>query len=117
MIFMCAHAVAAARLTKPSMYLEPDINYYLHESEKLAHTIDRDFYKRLWYGAYAAVCLQRGEKGKAQRYSEKSRHGLAGNRILRIFQNDALVPQKRTKRAPALNLLGPGSSIPREDPA
>lgn len=105
-IFMCSHAVAASRLTRPSRYMEPDIKYYLSEAEKLARTIDRDFYKRLCDGAHAAVCLQRGDKAKAQRYAQRSRQGRAGNRILGIFQSGALEPQNSEARRNTFNLLG-----------
>lgn len=104
-IFMCCHAVAAARLSRPSRYLEPDIRYYLTEAEKLSRAINRDFYKKMCDAARAAVCLQRGEKAQAQRYRQRSLQGMTGNRILRIFQDDALEPQKGAVRTSAFKLL------------
>lgn len=105
-LFMCCHAVAAARLSRPSRYLEPDIRYYLSEAEKLARTINHDFYRKLCDGAQAAVCLHRGEKGKAHRYQQRSLQGLTGNRILRIFQDGALEPQKVAAHTDSFKLLG-----------
>jgi hypothetical protein len=116
-IFMCCHAVAAARLARPSRYMEPDINYYLSEAEKIARTINRDFYKKLCDGAHAAVYLQKGEKAKAQRYAQRSLQGMTGNRILRIFQNDALDTRKIEARTSAFNLLGPKSVGPKHGTA
>jgi hypothetical protein len=116
-IFMCCHAVAAARLTRPSRYMEPDINYYLSEAEKIARTINRDFYKKLCDGAHAAVYLQKGEKAKAHRYAQRSLQGMTGNRILRIFQNDALDTRKVEARESAFNLLGPKSAGPKHGAA
>jgi hypothetical protein len=84
-IFMCAHGVAAARLNRPSRYLEPDVNHYLAEANRLARKIKRPFYRKLFYGAQSAVCHLRGEKAKAHRYAEWSKHGEPGNRILKIF--------------------------------
>jgi hypothetical protein len=60
-IFMCCYAVAAARLTRPNRYMEPDINYYLGEAEKIAHTINRDFYKKLCDGARSHLPANGGE--------------------------------------------------------
>lgn len=105
-LFMCCHAVAAARLSRPSRYLEQDIRYYMSEAEKLASTINRDFYRKLCDGAQAAVCLHRGEKGKAHRYQQRSLQGLTGNRILRIFQDGALESQKVAAHADSFKLLG-----------
>ncbi len=84
-VFMCAHAVAAARLDRPSRYLGPDICHYLSEADRLARKIDRTFYKKLCYGAKAAVCQLRGEKAKARRYVARSKQGGSGNRIMKIF--------------------------------
>lgn len=112
-IFMCCYAVAAARLTRPSRYMEPDINYYLGEAEKIAHTINRDFYKKLCDAARAAIYLQRGEKAKARRYTERSLQGVTGNRILLIFQNDALDTRKVKALPGALNILGANSADPK----
>jgi len=84
-LFMCCHAVAAARLNS---YLEPEVNYYLAEAEKLANTIGGNFYPELRAGAFSAVCELRGEKGKAQRYAVRSRQGRVGERILKIFQKN-----------------------------
>lgn len=105
-LFMCCHAVAAARLSRPGRYLERDIQYYLSEAEKLSRTINRDFYRKLCDGAQAAVCLHRGEKGKAHRYQQRSLQGLTGNRILRIFQDGALEPQKIAAHTDSVKLLG-----------
>jgi hypothetical protein len=104
-IFMCSHAVAAARLSRPGRYMEPDIKCYLSEAEKLARSINCDFYKKLCDAAYAAVCLQRGDKAKAQRYAERSKRGRAGNRILGIFESGVLEPRAVAARANALHLL------------
>lgn len=106
-LFMCCHAVAAARLARPGRYLEPEITYYLSEAEKLSRTINRDFYKKLYDGARAAVCLHRGEKGKARRYQQRSLQGLTGNRILRIFQEDALEPQRVAAHTDIFKILDP----------
>jgi hypothetical protein len=87
-IFACSHAVAAARLSRPDHYLEPDVNYYLAEAELLAQQIRRPFYKTLFYGAKSAVFRLRGEKAAARRFAAWSRYGETGNRILRIFHRD-----------------------------
>jgi hypothetical protein len=87
-IFMCCHAVAAARLNRPSRYLMPDVSYYLTEAERLARKINRPFYKKLCYGAKAAIYQLRGEKTKAQRYAAWSKQGGTQNRILKIFYKD-----------------------------
>ncbi|HEX8136628.1 MAG TPA: hypothetical protein VF544_03470 [Pyrinomonadaceae bacterium] len=92
-LFMCSHAVAAARLNRPYRYLEPDINHYLSEADRLARQIKRPFYKKLCYGARAAVCQLRGEKGKARRYATLSRQGGSGNRILKIFYREGQEPE------------------------
>ncbi len=84
-LFTCAHAVAAARLNRPSRYLVPDINHYLSEAAQLARRINRPFYKKLYYGAQSAVSLHLGENARARREAAWSRHGETGNRILKIF--------------------------------
>jgi tetratricopeptide (TPR) repeat protein len=87
-IFMCSHAVAAARLNRPSRHLMPHISYYLKEAERLAQKINRPFYKNLYYGAKAAVYQLCGEKAKARRYAAWSKQSGAQNRILKIFYKD-----------------------------
>jgi hypothetical protein len=91
-VFMCSHAVAAARLNRPSRYLAPDINHYLSKADRLAQTINRPFYKKLYYGAQSAVCLLRGETAAARRYAAWSKRGTAGDRILKIFYRDGQEP-------------------------
>jgi hypothetical protein len=91
-IFMCSHAVAAARLNRESRYLAPDISYYLSKADRLARKINRPFYKKLCYGAKSAVCLLRGERAKAHRYAVWSKHGTTGDRILKIFYRDGQEP-------------------------
>jgi hypothetical protein len=91
-IFMCSHAVAAARLNRESRYLAPDISYYLSKADRLARKINRPFYKKLCYGAKSAVCLLRGERAKAHRYAAWSKHGTTGDRILKIFYRDGQEP-------------------------
>ncbi|HEX3558844.1 MAG TPA: hypothetical protein VHU19_06555 [Pyrinomonadaceae bacterium] len=88
LVFNCSHAVAAARLNRPSRYLEPDIAHYLSEAERLARTVKRPFYQKLFYGAKSAVCHLRGETARARRFATRSKHGEAGNRILKIFCKD-----------------------------
>jgi hypothetical protein len=84
-IFMCSHAVAAARLNRPGHHLMPHVSYYLTEAERLARKINRPFHKNLCYGARAAVSQLCGEKAKARRYAAWSKQGAAQNRILKIF--------------------------------
>jgi len=91
-LFMCSHAVAAARLNRADRYLRPDIDHYLSEAEELARQIKRPFYKKLCHGARSAVCYLDGEKGKAQRYAARSKQGGSGYRILRIFYRDGQEP-------------------------
>lgn len=91
-VFECAHAVAAARLNRPSRYLVPDINHYLSEANRLARKIKRPFYNHLYDGAQSAVCLLRGEKAKARKHAARSRNGETGNRILKIFFRDGEDP-------------------------
>ncbi len=91
-LFSCAHAVAAARLNRPDRYLEPDICHYLSEADRMARKIKRPFYRKLFYGAKAAVCQLRGEKAAARRYAAWSKHGEPGNRILKIFFRDGEDP-------------------------
>lgn len=84
-IFMCCHALAAARL-KPAV--ETEINYYLREAERLAYTIRGNFYPALSAAAYAAVARLRGDNNRAARYELRSRQAIKGRRILRIFLPD-----------------------------
>lgn len=82
-IFMCCHALAAARLD--SSY-KPDADHYLAEAGKLTNTIGGSFYPALWAKASSAVYELRGETGKGRRHEFKSRQGRAGDRILRLFE-------------------------------
>jgi hypothetical protein len=54
-----------------------------------------------------------GEKARAHRYTQRSLQGVTGNRILRIFQNDALDTRKLEARPSEFNLLGPNSAGPK----
>ncbi|HEV7474345.1 MAG TPA: hypothetical protein VGN90_09860 [Pyrinomonadaceae bacterium] len=112
-IFSCCHAVAAARLTRPSRYLDPEITYYMNEAERLARTIGRDFYRRLCNAAHAAVYRERGEKAKAERFLARSRQGAGGDRILRIFERDALELQPNMVRRQALDSVSSGALVGR----
>lgn len=94
LVFNCCHAVAAARLNRPSRYLEPDIDHYLSEAEQLARAVKRPFYNKLFYSAKSAVCQLRGETARARRFAAWSGHGETGNRILKIFHKDGL--ERRT---------------------
>ena len=94
-IFMCCHAVAAARLNQKDKYLKSDIEYYLGEAKALARKINRPFYYKLWHGACAAVFRLEGFEARAQKEEESSRQGASGNRILGIFQNNA--PELRSR--------------------
>jgi hypothetical protein len=88
-IFMCCHAVAAARLArkKADEYLEPEINHYLKQARKLSKKIGGSFYPALWSGAFATVCQLRGQTGKVERYEHRSEQvQKGGKRILRIFK-------------------------------
>jgi hypothetical protein len=91
-VFMCSHAVAAARLNGSSRYLAPDISHYLTKADRLAQKINRPFYKKLCYGANSAVCQLRGETAAARRYAAWSKHGTTGDRILKIFYKDGREP-------------------------
>ncbi len=86
-IFMCCHAVAAARLNGPGNYLEPDIEYYLSEADRLAREFKQPFYRKLFYGAKAAICLLRGDRAAARRFDAWSKEVGIGNRILKLFYN------------------------------
>lgn len=90
-IFMCCHAVAAARLAgkKADEYLEPEINHYLKQARKLSKKIGGGFYPALWSGAFANVCRLRGQTGKVERYEHRSKQvRKGGKRILRIFKEE-----------------------------
>lgn len=84
-IFMCCHAVAAARLNRPGNYLEPVVDYYLSEAGRLARELKQPFYRKLFYGAKAAICLLRGDRAAARRFDAKSEECGIGNRILKLF--------------------------------
>lgn len=94
-IFMCSHAVAAARLDQQGRFLKPDIDYYLDAADDLASKINGRFYYKLCAGARAAVYHLQGEEGKSLRLKEKSKLGPSGDRILKIFQNDIQEIQSR----------------------
>lgn len=91
-VFMSSHAVAAARLNQPTRFLDPDIKHYLAEADRLAHAIGRPFYKKMCYGAKAAVALLQGEKVRASQLAARSKQGGTGSRILKIFFKDGQEP-------------------------
>lgn len=84
-LFMCCHAVAAARLNWPGKCLEPVVDYYLSEASRLARELKQPFYRKLFYGAKAAICLLRGDRTAARRFDARSKEVGIGNRILKLF--------------------------------
>lgn len=95
-IFLCALAVAAARLNRSNRYLTPQINRHLTNARRIADTIKSDLFTRLCDAAESAVCLHRGEKIRALQFAERSRAGRPDSRVLKIFDDDALdTPNRR----------------------
>jgi hypothetical protein len=94
-LFRCAHAVAAVRLNRSNRVLDPQVDFHMKHARKMADDIQSDFYTVLCDAAESAICLQRGQKARAQRYAESSWQGRTNTRILRIFDNDALETRSR----------------------
>jgi len=84
-IFMCAHALAAARLGPAE---EEEIKFYLKKADKLAYKIGGNFYPALSDAAYAAVSTLQGKHGRSRKLAHRCRQGKKGRRILRIFLPD-----------------------------
>lgn len=84
-LFMCCHAVAAQRL-RPAV--DTEVNYYLKEAKKLAHTIGGDFYPQFWAQAAGAVASLQGRSGRTQRYLLRTRQGQKRTRLMRLFEAD-----------------------------
>lgn len=94
-VFTCSLAVAAARLNRGSRYLEPQIKRHMAQARKLTKTLKSDLFTRLCDAAESAICLQLGDKVRAQQYAERSRVGRPESRLLRIFDVDVLEPRNR----------------------
>lgn len=104
-VFTCSLAVAAARLNRGSRYLEPQIKRHMAQARKITNTLKSDLFTRLCDAADSAICLQLGDKVKAQQYAERSRVGRPESRLLRIFDVDVLEPRNRFGTQ---SRLGPG---------
>jgi len=99
-IFLCALSVAAARLNRNTRFLAPQIKRHLARARKIADTIKSDLFTRLCDAAESAVCLQNGDKIRAQQLADLSRAGRPQSRVLRIFDSEALALPKRLNANP-----------------
>jgi hypothetical protein len=106
-IFICCHAVAAARLNDDETYSEPEIGHYLDKAEALARRIGGDFYPALHNAARAAVARLQGKQGAAEKYELRSKQARAGRRVLRLFQDPSQQPARPSLPSNNPRLLGP----------
>ncbi len=111
-IFICCHAVAAARLSEDEDFLDPEIIHYLAQAEVLARKIG-GFYPALYSAARSAVAALRRKEGEAKKYALRSAHAEAGKRLLKLFREPPVQPSQRTLPTGDAKLLTPGS-VPRQ---
>jgi hypothetical protein len=88
LLFVCCHAVAAAR-EGDEQHLKPEVDYYLKEAKKLARKIGYPFY----FGLHEAACAEVSKirectvRAQGQINTSESMVGKDKTRILRIFRD------------------------------
>jgi hypothetical protein len=93
-IFICCHAVAAARLKEEDDFLHPEITHYLAKAEVLSRKIGGGFYPALYSAARSAVAMLLGKEGEAKKYALRISHAEAGKRVLKLFQEPPVRPSQ-----------------------
>ncbi len=112
-IFICCHAVAAARLEEDDDFLDPEITHYLAKAEELSRNIGGGFYPALYSAARSAVATLRGKEGEAKKYALRISHEEEGKRLLKLFQEPPVRPQQRALPTGDAKPLVSGS-VPRQ---